>query len=173
MRKFPGYCSQVNAEDGFFVTPRKEKNRGTYDYVSGYWSISLRMKDGIRKTEKFHRALWQAFHNKFVPEGHHIMHMDDNKGNNVISNLKCGTASENRKMIKFRRKPLRKSWKIPVSCVSDTGEIFKFDSITDCANALNLCKATIGKILDTRPQNRYYKNAVDPKGRKFSFVKEC
>ena len=169
--EFPGYCSTFNSEDGYFTTPRKQKNRGTYDRVSGYWSISLRMKNGIRKTEKFHRALWQAVNNKFVPEGHHIMHMDDNKNNNTISNLKCGTASENRKMIQFRRKPLRKSWKIPVKCKSEDGETFEFDSITDCANALNLVKATIGKVLDDRPRNRYYKNAVDPKGRKFSFIK--
>ena len=129
------------------------------------------MKNGIRKTEKFHRALWQAVNNKFVPEGHHIMHLDDDRNNNIISNLKCGTASDNRKMIKFRRKPIRKSWKIPVKCKSEEGETFEFDSITECANALNLVKATIGKVLDDRPKNRYYKNAVDPNGRKFSFIK--
>ena len=173
MTKFPGYYSSYDSDEGFFKTPRKEKNKGTYDPVSGYWSISLRMKDGSRKTEKFHRALWQAVNNQWVPEGYHVMHLDDDKSNNVIGNLRCGTASENRRMIKFRRKPLRKSWKIPVKCKSEAGKIFEFDSITDCANALNLCKATIGKVLDHRPQNRYYKNAVDPQGKKFSFVKEC
>ena len=98
------------------------------------------------------------------------MHLDDNKSNNKISNLKCGTASENRKMIKFRTKPLRKGWKIPVKCKSEKGETFEFDSITACAKALNLVKATIGKVLDDRPQNRYYKNAVDPNGKKYSFI---
>ena len=170
MTNFPGYCATWNAEEGYFTTPRKEKNIGTYDKVSGYWSITLRMKDGVRKTEKFHRALWQAYHDKFVPAKHHIMHLDENRSRNVISNLKCGTASENRRMITFRRKPVRKAWKIPVKCKSEDGQVFEFPSITACANALHLCKATIGKVLDNRPQNRYYKNAVDPKGKKFCFV---
>ena len=169
--EFPGYCSTFNAEEGYFTTPRKQKNRGTYDRVTGYWSISLRMKNGIRKKEKFHRALWQAVNNKFVPEGHQVMHLDDDRNNNVISNLKTGTPSENCRMIQFRRKAVRKAYKIPVKCKSEDGEVLEFDSITACAKALNLVKATIGKVLDERPKNRYYKHAVDPNGRKFSFIK--
>ncbi|HIB87646.1 TPA: HNH endonuclease [Candidatus Poribacteria bacterium] len=121
--------------------------------------------------DKVHRAIWQAYNNCCVPRNFQVMHLDDDPSNNRYSNLKAGTARENCLMIKNRKKPVRTQYRIPVKCRSEKGETFEFASITDCANALSLCAATIGKVLDTREVNKYYKHAVNPDGKKFSFIK--
>ena len=126
-------------------------------------------KDGTRKMQKVHRAIWQARHNSYIPKNFQVMHLDDNRSNNRYENLRAGTAKENCLMIKHRNKPVRTNYRIPVRCRHDKGETFKFESITACANAFNLCRATIGKVLDIREKNKYYKNAVNPEGKKFSF----
>ena len=169
MTKFVGYESECNTEEGFFITPQKSINRGVQDPITGYWNISLKFKDGTRKMQKVHRAIWQAKNNCCVPKNYQVMHLDDCRSNNRYSNLKAGTARENCLMIKHRKKPVRTQYRIPVKCCNEKGEITEFESITACANALNLCKPTIGKVLDTREKNKYYKHAVDPDGKKFSF----
>ena len=169
MKQFAGYESECNAEEGYFITPLRQVNRGNQDPLTGYWNISLKFKDGTRKMQKVHRAIWQAKNNVFVPKNFQVMHLDNNRSNNHYSNLRAGSASSNCLMIKHRKKPVRTQYKIPVQCKNEKGETFKFDSITACANSLNLCKATIGKVLDTREKNKYYRNAVNPEGKKFSF----
>ena len=169
MNEFPGYESECNTEEGYFITPLRRVNRGNRDPITGYWNISLKLKDGTRKMQKVHRAIWQAKHNSYVPKNFQIMHLDDNRGNNRSENLRAGSAKENCRMIKHRNKPVRTQYRIPVRCRNEKGETFKFESITACANAFNLCQATIGKVLDTREKNKYYKNAVNPEGKKFSF----
>jgi hypothetical protein len=171
MTKFVGYESECNFEEGYFITPHKQINRGCQDPLTGYWNISLKLKDGTRKMQKVHRAVWQAYNNCYIPEKFQIMHLDDCRSNNCYSNLKVGTARENCLMVKNRKKSVRSRYRIPVKCCDEKGDITEYESITACATALNLCQATIGKVLDTRKINKYYHHAVDPSGKKFSFVK--
>jgi hypothetical protein len=59
----------------------------------GYFRTQL-SKNGIKKWFQLHRLVYQA-HNGKIPEGLHIDHIDNNKTNNDISNLRLATRSEN------------------------------------------------------------------------------
>lgn len=43
---------------------------------------------------KLHRAMWETFKGE-IPENYHIDHIDTDKTNNSIENLRCVTAAEN------------------------------------------------------------------------------
>ena len=60
----------------------------------GYWSISLR-KDGDRPKGKYrlHRLFWAQAHGPIPPRGH-IDHLDEDKQNCCLSNLKCRTPGD-------------------------------------------------------------------------------
>lgn len=57
---------------------------------------SVRLYDGLGTRKKFviHRLMWIVF-NGPIPEGYQIDHIDRNNTNNMLSNLRCVTVSEN------------------------------------------------------------------------------
>lgn len=56
----------------------------TRDEKTGYYLCSTKSQDGIRK--RMHVYVWE-FYNGPVPLGCHVHHIDEDKGNNDISNL--------------------------------------------------------------------------------------
>ena len=57
---------------------------------NGY--VQLRTK--YSNTTKFHRLIWETFVGE-IPEDYQIDHIDTNKGNNSLENLRCVTPKEN------------------------------------------------------------------------------
>lgn len=69
---------------------------------TGYQNISCR--DGKKvKTFSLHRLIYQAFNPDTNMEGLHVDHVDRNRSNNKISNLKLSTVRENLLNRKFRK----------------------------------------------------------------------
>ena len=61
---------------------------------SGYLRVCLQLPDGTRKNESIHRLVAQTF----IPNPDNlpvVMHLDNDKLNNHVSNLQWGTQSEN------------------------------------------------------------------------------
>lgn len=67
-----------------------ENTLGNDDYVAN----SYRMIDGTYKRCRRNRVVWTYF-NGDIPDGYHIDHIDTNKLNNSLINLRCVTPKEN------------------------------------------------------------------------------
>ena len=61
---------------------------------SGGYAIHKFCYDGTSKTEKVHTILWKLF-NGPIPDGMTVDHIDGNKSNNDLSNLRLLSRSEN------------------------------------------------------------------------------
>lgn len=61
--------------------------------TKGYMRAAINRGDHIEGF-KVHRAMWETFKGE-IPEGYHIDHIDTNKANNNIENLRCVTPNEN------------------------------------------------------------------------------
>lgn len=60
----------------------------------GYRIVTFSRPGGVRKSYPVHRLVAEAFIGP-LPEGWHTMHIDGDNTNNVVSNLRYGTPSEN------------------------------------------------------------------------------
>ena len=69
-------------------------NRFTKDKRTGYYLSTAKMGNS---RQRLHVAVWE-YHNCPAPHGYHVHHVDGNKDNNDISNLKLITASEHLKL---------------------------------------------------------------------------
>ena len=63
-------------------------------YTSRYWYVGL-MHNGIKKDYRVHRLVYRAFVGE-IPDGMVIDHIDGNRNNNNVHNLRCVTPSENK-----------------------------------------------------------------------------
>lgn len=93
-RDIPGYEGLYQVSDlGAIKSVKKNKLlKSTLD-KDGRISIQL-SKKGIRKTNKVCRLVTLAFIGE-KPEGYHVCHIDGDKSNNAIQNLRYDTATEN------------------------------------------------------------------------------
>lgn len=130
----------------------------------GYHQVSL-YNNGVRSTKRVHRLVAEAY----IPNPENkpdINHKDGNKLNNDVSNLEWCTKSENMRHaydtglakphasygMRGHKNPNggRKGIKV---MITETGEIF--DSIKDCANAIDgsdrrICDCLNGKMCTHR-----------------------
>ena len=51
-----------------------------------------------RSGKLLHRAVWEFYHGA-IPRGYHVHHIDEDTGNNDISNLECLPAEQHRKLL--------------------------------------------------------------------------
>lgn len=65
----------------------------TRDERTGYY---LTTKNNVYIGRRLHRAVWE-YHNCPIPEGYHVHHIDHDKNNNDITNLRLMSAEEHRK----------------------------------------------------------------------------
>lgn len=123
--------------------------RASSDDSRGYPAVSL-WAQGRPHTKNVHRLVAETFIPN--PDGKTtVNHIDGNKRNNHISNLEWNTVSENVKHAYVNGLKVR-----PDNCGSpkrsvrivETGEVF--DSIGDCARAINGNQAHISNCLSGR-----------------------
>jgi hypothetical protein len=77
-----------------FIYKRGEGLVSQRDDGRGYRCVTVLCKDGQRRTLKVHRIVWEWF-NGDIPQGIHVDHIDGDKTNNHIDNLRLLSASEN------------------------------------------------------------------------------
>jgi len=66
-------------------------NNGT-----GYYQVNLTNANKVRSKHYVHGLVWEAFNGK-IPEGLEIDHIDNDKNNNNLSNLRLVTRRDNMK----------------------------------------------------------------------------
>lgn len=117
-------------------------------YGYGYLLVSL-YKNGSQSTKRIHRLVAQAFipnpENK--PE---VNHIDENKTNNMISNLEWSTSKENINH-GTRTERAGKTLSIPIIATSiKTGKSTEFYGVSECARQLDLNRGNITSVLNGR-----------------------
>lgn len=65
----------------------------THTDFKGYIRFGIN-ENGKCTSIKLHRAMWETFKGE-IPKGFHIDHIDTDKANNNIENLRCVTPAEN------------------------------------------------------------------------------
>ena len=114
----------------------------------GYLMVNL-SKDNIKTTKRIHRLVAEAF----IPNPENkpqVNHIDEDKTNNVASNLEWMTAKENTNH-GTRNERASKSRSIPIIATNiKTGESREFNSTKECGKQLGLHKGSICSVLKGR-----------------------
>lgn len=104
---------------------------------SGYPSIEIAFRgdDPFRKTFKVHKLMWETFHGE-VPDGYVIDHIDRDKTNNNINNLRLATPSDN-------SKNKQSSKMIPVICIDKNKNLIRCRSIAEASKLIGCNNKTL------------------------------
>ncbi len=76
-----------------FATRFAGKKAGT-PHSEGYEQVIVTLPGGVRKLALVHRIVWEM-HNGQIPKNLDIDHIDRNRANNLLSNLRLATRSQN------------------------------------------------------------------------------
>ena len=112
-----------------------------------------------------HRLQW-IHHNGNIPYNMEIDHIDMQKSNNHISNLRCVTISQNRKNRVYISNGVIKK-KVPIIACNNT-RIFNFESISDASRSLGIPQGLISMSLMGK---KYYKDLIALDGSRYQFTK--
>ena len=117
----------------------------------GYNKVRL-SKNGQTKDMMVHKIVYCVFNNiEQIPEGYVIDHINANKTDNSLSNLRLITLSENVKSALYNTKTNSSCKKVEQLTLNDTHIEF-FESCADAARQLGLDSSTISKVC--RGQNK-------------------
>ena len=112
-----------------------------------------------------HRLMW-IHHNGTIPYLREIDHINRDKGDNRIENLRCVSVSTNRKNRLYISNGAIKK-KIPIIACSNT-HIFNFLSISDASRSLGISQGLISMSLMGK---KYYKDLIALDGSRYQFTK--
>ena len=169
------FNATVNIEDGYFVTPRRQVNKGAKHQKTGYKMINLRRigENGYSVLYMHHAIYCEANGISKLPRGFQIHHRDGNKENNCISNLclctskfnnLCAARTRDYKKVYATRKLNGFKQKIRVRS-KDYDKTFP--SINQACIELGLCNSRISEILNNKTD---YKVALSKTtGRRYTF----
>ena len=73
------------SKDGYLGRFKKDDLVNFYEATGGY--LSIQIPQGIRKSIRKHELIW-TLNGKLIPEGYELDHLDGDKTNNDISNLR-------------------------------------------------------------------------------------
>jgi hypothetical protein len=161
-KDIPGYEGQYQASDIGRIKSigndktRKEKILKLTNHKSGYLAVNL-SKNGIDKKLKVHRLILMAFVGQ-CPTGYECLHLDDNRKNNNIKNLRWGTSSENNKMrynhgrVKYKGKdgPNAKLTQAQVDQIRFMKGKVKWGYWAKLARAIDVGKTAISDIVNNK-----------------------
>ena len=117
-------------------------------HTKGYYRVEL-YKNGSQSKKLIHRLVAQAF----IPNTENkpqVNHIDENKTNNVVSNLEWMTAKENLNH-ETHNERMSKTKSIPIIATNiKTGESTEFYGAKECARQLGLNRGNISSVLKGR-----------------------
>lgn len=123
-----------------------------FKITKGYVGVRL-SKNGIVSNKRIHRLVAQAF----IPNPEskpQVNHIDEDKTNNMISNLEWSTSKENiNHGTRNERagKTMSKSKSIPIIAINiKTGESTEFYGSNECARQVGLSQGNITSVLKGR-----------------------
>lgn len=164
--KFSNYGYDVNLNQIVYIPTKREVKQIVSN--NGYCLCSLSNND-ISKSCLCHRFIWECY-NDIIARGYEIDHIDKNKTNNNISNLRCITLQENRKnrdhtnIIKNAKLAHRMKRFIKAINV-ETKEIFCFNCKNQCGKFFSISPAMIYLIVE----KKNYTNTANTNKGKFIF----
>lgn len=115
---------EIDIENGTIYSYKRNCFIGHINKNNGYVSVTLHSDNGIQKTIKAHRIIWETAYGD-IPKGYDIHHKDHNRTNNSISNLEMIEHSTHRSNhIKGSNNPNYHKFK-KVECSTLNGNIIK------------------------------------------------
>ena len=153
---------------GIIVAKKSLKIIGSINKQSGYKQCSLSC---LNKTFYIHHLIYLHANNitHYNTKINEIDHIDRDKLNNCINNLRMVTISENRKnrVFKIKESTEKKNKKQIVAHNLDNNFVKFYYNIKDIVNELNISQPIISMILNKK---KYYKSSYsDVHDSKFSF----
>lgn len=113
--------------------------------TNGYLLVNL-YKNSIGHSKNIHRLVAEAF----IPNPDNkpqVNHIDEDKTNNVVSNLEWMTVKENSNH-GTRNERMRKTLRIPILAINlKNGEVEEFYGSSECARQLGLHNQHISEVL--------------------------
>lgn len=119
---------------------------------NGYLKVNL-YKNSVKSTKTIHRLVAESFISN--PENKsQVNHINENKTNNMVSNLEWSTSKENNNhgtRNKRAGKAISKSKSIPIIATNlKTGDSTEFYGTKECARQLGLHRSNITSVLKDR-----------------------
>lgn len=95
MSKFRQYDKYEVFDDGRIWSYKTKRFLKPHKRKDGYQLVGLYDNEGKRKFYMVHRIVYESVTGEHIPEGMQINHIDENKVNNVKSNLELVTPKQN------------------------------------------------------------------------------
>ena len=95
MSKFRDFDKYEIYEDGSIWSYSQKKFLKPQTTKNGYKRVNLSDNEGNAKMYRVHRVVYESFSGEPIPSGFEINHIDENKENNMISNLELVSHKEN------------------------------------------------------------------------------
>jgi len=149
--------------DGGYYTRNGVDHHGCKNRHTGYHYF---------KQKLMHRCIWAEQHGRWPLEGMHIGHLDDTRDNNVQSNLKEMTPSENNKAA-ARNRTINMSRDRPCPVIATclgTGQKKKYHSQGAAAKALKINQGLVSAICNKVMYSKSAKSKHD--GSRWTFAKD-
>lgn len=111
----------------------------------GYWKVRL-SQSGLVEDQMVHQLVWMLFSEDTMPTKNEVIdHIDGNKLNNNINNLRKISLSENVKAALYETKTNQSAKRVAQYDLNDN-YIQEFQSVNAAAAVLNLDSSTISKV---------------------------
>ena len=94
MRTIPGFSNYIIYHDGSIWSKSRQHWKIPYERADGYYVVQL-WKNGKNYTKYLHRLVLETFVGP-CPENMECRHLNGNKSDNYITNLKWGSKKENK-----------------------------------------------------------------------------
>ena len=148
----------VNTETNRIINIEKNFNLKSMLHTLGYMYINL--KQDKYKTYSEHIFIWECY-NDIIPKGYEIDHINHNRVDNSISNLRCITVNQNRKnrdhtnILKIAK--IAHTLKRFIKAINKDDENITFDFISknQCAKYFNISPAMVYLICENKLNVKY------------------
>lgn len=142
VKRIPGFDAYTVNEYGEIFSTRGKPLCQWFDNM-GYKMVVL-YKNGSRNYKRVHRLVYEAFKGT-IPDGYIVNHIDEDRGNNTLSNLEIITNSQNIKH--FHEYNEQKSYDISVYKKEDDSFVSRYSSLRSLCVDLKLNRKTVTSII--------------------------